>query len=783
MSNEQVTDVGPSATGEARPVPDHTVSIPGGRWLAWRTVAVRGAGFPAALIDGMAAPATARAIDACLARGSDGGQVESEVAASFTEEMAAIRSAALRLAADPRFREALAWQNRKILHDSVDRFLTSPGVANQRDRDRVGIIARYLQRYCLKNDTIGFFGPVGWGRLADTGDDLTSIAGPELIARREVFIETWAADALASSLAQKLDLRPWLTPRMPPYIGLEGTSLRVPGREPLDLPVAQARLLDLCRGRMTAREIAARAVADGELGVASEAEAFAMLDNAASLGVVRWSFELPLVRHPVEHAASFLRTIDDEAVRAAALALLEPFLEAKAGVAAAAGDPAAVDAAIARLEDAFTAITGQPATRRGGETYASRTILHEDCRRAAEVTFGPGFLQRVGPPLTLILDSARWVSSQMGARFQQGLDALHAELAGGREDVALTQVLQRFEEVYARVPGRPILAGVERELQARWGAILGLGEGSAPILRSVDDVAQAAAESFRCSGMGWPGAYLTPDLMIAARGVEGVNDGAFKAVLGELHFYNTLRGGVFSGQHDDPGSLSRVMDLDHPGERLVPIESKERGYRLSAPIAPGQAWRLHMTPEPTDLAAGSVIPVSDVVVRRDDRGLRLRTGDGRLDLDLMHLVGAWLEVHCSAGISLVAPRRHTPRITIGDLVVCRERWTCEAAELEFAHTKGSLATFVAARRWWTGARLPRHVFVRVPTEDKPLFVDGTSPVYVDMLAKLVRRAREAQPQAATVVVSEMLPGPEDLWLRDAQGRAYTSELRIVTFAR
>jgi hypothetical protein len=35
------------------------------------------------------------------------------------------------------------------------------------------VIANYLQRYCLKNDTIGFYGPVGW---ADAGSGAAGLA-------------------------------------------------------------------------------------------------------------------------------------------------------------------------------------------------------------------------------------------------------------------------------------------------------------------------------------------------------------------------------------------------------------------------------------------------------------------------------------------------------------------------------------------------------------------------------------------------------------------------------
>ena len=59
-----------------------------------------------------------------------------------------------------------------------------------------------------------------------------------------------------------------------------------------------------------------------------------------------------------------------------------------------------------------------------------------------------------------------------------------------------------------------------------------------------------------------------------------------------------------------------------------------------------------------------------------------------------------------------------------------------------------------------------------PEEAKPLFLDLASPTFVELAAKVVRKAR-------TVSLSEMLPDLDSLWLIDVERRRYTSELRIV----
>ena len=62
--------------------------------------------------------------------------------------------------------------------------------------------------------------------------------------------------------------------------------------------------------------------------------------------------------------------------------------------------------------------------------------------------------------------------------------------------------------------------------------------------------------------------------------------------------------------------------------------------------------------------------------------------------------------------------------------------------------------------------------MRSPEEVKPVYVDWSAPVLVEMLARLSR-------QAAWLSLSEMLPGPDELWLRDAAGASYVCELRCI----
>jgi hypothetical protein len=132
-------------------------------WALWRDFAIRSAGFP---VSGLAVFGSG-------------------------DEAAALKA----VARNPRFREALAWQNRSVLGMLADLDHTSPG----RRRRSEDMVASYWQRYCSKNDTIGFFGPLAWGSIATSGPALacTACGAPE---EREVHLETWCLEALAEGI-------------------------------------------------------------------------------------------------------------------------------------------------------------------------------------------------------------------------------------------------------------------------------------------------------------------------------------------------------------------------------------------------------------------------------------------------------------------------------------------------------------------------------------------------------------------------------------------------------
>ncbi len=108
-----------------------------------------------------------------------------------------------------------------------------------------------------------------------------------------------------------------------------------------------------------------------------------------------------------------------------------------------------------------------------------------------------------------------------------------------------------------------------------------------------------------------------------------------------------------------------------------------------------------------------------------------------------------------------------PRFASGRLVLFRRRWIVSPGEIPEA---ADAALFADVARWRRKHGIPRHVFLHTTADPKPFHADLDSPLAVDLL----RRATAAP---TTLHVVEMLPGPEELWVRDERG-SYATELLL-----
>ncbi|MET7615329.1 lantibiotic dehydratase, partial [Streptomyces seoulensis] len=205
----------------------------GDKWQLWRQFALRGPGFPADGVLRLAAPALARAADALGPRAALTGPAWKAFEAAFAEAAVDGARELQRIAARPDFQTAVAWQNRAVVGRAVEPFVRwEPNAAGRTSghRQREELVAHYWQRFCVKNDTIGFFGPVGWGTLDPDRPGVSVEPGEGLVARTSVYFSSWSVDELAKVLDADPRLREWIAPRRMPYLRTGAAAVLLPGR-------------------------------------------------------------------------------------------------------------------------------------------------------------------------------------------------------------------------------------------------------------------------------------------------------------------------------------------------------------------------------------------------------------------------------------------------------------------------------------------------------------------------------------------------------------------------
>lgn len=695
-----------------------------------------------------------------------------------------------RVASEPRFQEAVTWQNRHALHSGLLTLLDRAESAqrSKKQRQQEELVANYLQRYCVKNDTIGFFGPVGWARWVDAQHSVKGQPGPGLLRKRTVYFESWGIDTLAQTINQAVSLRPWMRPRRLPYFHLEGNVLLAPGRPPLPLAPRTAAVLQVCDGQRTARQLAHDLLPVGIPGLQVEADVFAVLEELLRYKLIVWAFEVPLETFPERHLRQLLQGIGEDGPRQAALTPLDELEAARDGVAAAVGDAAGLDQALNHLEKTFSRLTATAPTRAHGQTYSGRTLVYEDCLRDFDMELGQALLAALAPPLALLLTSARWLAFQVADHVRKTFQALYAENSGrtGQATIsAMSFATQTQPHLFG--PGAEAFDAIRLAYQQKWAEVLAVPTGTRCVRYDSQRLQSAVMTTFYAPDSGWEYArYHSPDIMIAADSLTAIQQGDYQLVLGEIHAaLNTLGAAFWLAQHPAPDDLFKAMASDLPGVHLtyaIPKNWPSMTTRTHRALFPPQNFHLAFGHDPVAAPPSQILPISALVIEEVDGRLIMRSRDGRSQFDLLEAFTPTL-IRLLGGLSdpfgLAGQAGYTPRLMLDNLVVARETWRVQVDAASFAYAKDEGERFLEARRWAQALGIPRLAFGRVSIERKPFFVDFDSPTYINILAKMIRRTAEDKKADPTLTMREMLPRPDQTWLTDAQGHRYTSELRLV----
>ncbi|HZM76534.1 MAG TPA: lantibiotic dehydratase [Candidatus Limnocylindrales bacterium] len=603
----------------------------------------------------------------------------------------------------------------------------------------------FAQRLAAKNETTSFFGPLTHGRVDPAATGITTgHAQPSHTLPRAAFLSFWAAVALGQSVAA--DLAEGIPVRRNPAVGFDGRAVTLPnGRSATLTPLDRELIAAADSGR-------------GIKGVADQvgAKAAQRLERLTATGVLLTG---------LEPASTRLRPLDElrDWVRANALdspwpAALDQIAAQVDQYARATGEVGRRDV-LARLENRFTELTGVPARRAAGQMYADRHVVYEECQGDGGITIGGDVAARWEKALTPYLD---WCA-ELGRRRQDAIRALAARVIG-TEEIPFLAFAQRLTDAVQAGQLAEFSEPVRR-LEQAWDRLVEGGTG--------DGVAVIAPESLAVPTGG--ARFVSPDLLLGSDGM---------LVVGELHPYVYAWGSQALFAPDPAGLQSDfTKDLSPWGgaQRMATVVRRRRHKGIVSDAFPGRFI------EVTGVATADrqrCLAAADLVVRCEKGGPALcDPHSGPLTLyagedDHPHLLAF------AAG-PVVAPRfrrgDRAPRVMVGDVVVQRARWWLDAMALrELVQARDAAARLAAVATLRARQAIPRWVFVKSPRETKPICLDLSSAVAVEILAGHISLA------GPRLLTEEMCPAPEHVWLhRDVAGETgkYTSELRVAMIRR
>lgn len=783
-----------------------------GEWDFLPVFILRSAGFPVDLLEELhragakqkghapRAPATKKTAEPATGGkrqdtpGGEDGNREHEYSYRLRQERQALQGI---LREDPRVLEAI-WLQSHQAYRAVQRFARAEvtGARTGREARQERLSLKYLQRLCAKNDSHSFFGPTACGKVLrgrDTSESCCYVPGSGLIAERLVFFTHWAARALADAIRVEDKTGPFRRVRLASGMlvcvdeaGGEFQCLSESSKQRRQFAYRRGKLglwfailLRLCERSMDWEQFI-RGLS--RLGIPSEGA-----QELLEAGLIEPEFLVPAgLFHPLQYIQARLEEHPDPVFAGRWRGVLSHMDERRQQMARASFQRRR--AIQLELEEVFTQVTGESAQRGAGEFYQDRFIVFERAGRNLEACSARAeMLDRFIPVLSWLGNWAWCELSLVRTRYRRWFASRYGE----GESIPLVEVFGHARQWEEECSGESCEEEALRRRLEELSVLIQqrvevcVRDGGSEVELSLDSL----VPHVQPAGAPPESRYLSADLMIARSGdVE-------RMVLGEIHEKMGVMDDVPRLEAREAhleavsGALARLAPPGHvPVDTVLihqtSLDCREADLGLSDLLVSGHS------PLPPE----RVIRAREVHVVLDrGKGFRLRTFSPPrflAPIGMYERQGAWNYVSPVVGLCwpagfwrAVRPQSSSPRngffprVSVEGVVVARARWVIPRERLAAGlgarrQFHSSFANFKALQKWRGEEGVPRHVFLRVGPRMKPVYLELDSPLFSEVLFSMLRKTK------GKLELEEMLPGPDEVILRDDAGQSYTSEMRF-----
>jgi hypothetical protein len=645
---------------------------------------------------------------------------------------------------------------------------------NSRVRERERHLLLYLQRIAAKNDTFSEFGPSAWG-LVRSGGPLLSFEARPGIARRDVFLERWTAHALAAGINADPETLLERCPRLNPSgLLISHRFVFLDSGDAIDLTSAELEIVTRCDGTTPIRALVR--VGDVELDVVSSLLAKKILIGTLEVPALE-PLAFQILRDDV--AAWHLDTARHRWL---------PFADSLIKCATDFAETSEPTKRQQILSVARQQLSQLGAERKPGQRslYAAVNSIAEECFRDCKFEISEALLDEVvtnaEPWIDFWRDNYAFVASRVAVGLRMVLEKV------GKTALPLPAFLRACETAKLPLTG-PGLVGLAvmafQEVKAAFRERLKphahlneyeLSTADCHVVR--DNFAYQKFDEFT---------FPSGDLQLAARSQDAILRGEYRWILSELHPAAATLHHCMYWSCPDHAALSRALQLstcdkpffhfgffaaDFTAHTTVRIFDALPQQAVFASAQRGNPrWR-------------SIPPARAEVFIDDQDDVALRANGEYLGSFARNWIIPLGFHPFQFGL---AP--HTPRLRCGRVIVQRRTWAVSVEEMGAGNFSGlSRDLVLAIERLRAAKDLPRFVYIR-PTEQalrrsgaegrdkdtKPVFIDFESYLFLEIFHRWLTKSGELE-------ITEMLPAPDDLWWREADGRR-TFELRTLMIPR